>query len=255
MALNFLNAMPNKDDKVHQIASQLEEKIKKGYDRLITFKTKEGGYEWFSKSLPHPGLSAYAVVEFEDMKQAIEGVVDQGMLNGVKQWLNSIRDGEGSFLLDDRALDTFGRAPQDTSDAYIVWALTSAGETDLEKEIEHLKEVADSSTDPYIIGLLAASLYNLGRDAEAKKYSDRLVTYQEKDGSVAGASTSITSSKGEYLLTETTSIAVIAWLNKQSEFGENIEKAVDFLQTQVDGGSYGSTQSTILALKALTTYL
>ena len=35
----------------------------------------------------------------------------------------------GSFNLSSKALDTFGRAPQNITDAYIVWALLSADPT------------------------------------------------------------------------------------------------------------------------------
>jgi len=87
------------------------------------------------------------------------------------------RAGDGSFKMNPAALDSFGRAPPNTTDAYIVWALTSSGVTDLDAEINNLIEVADQSDDPYIIGLLAASLYNLGRDADAQTYADKLVFY------------------------------------------------------------------------------
>lgn len=38
-----------------------EEKLQKGYNKLITFETPETGYEWFAGVPPHEGLSAYAV--------------------------------------------------------------------------------------------------------------------------------------------------------------------------------------------------
>lgn len=46
------------------------------------------------------------------------------------------RDGQGGFNLSSEALDSFGRAPQNITNAYIVWSLTSTGETDVEKEIK-----------------------------------------------------------------------------------------------------------------------
>jgi len=234
---------------------QLEEKIKKGYDRLVTFQTSEKGYEWFGKSPAHEALSSYAVVEFTDIHNAM-GIVDQKMMGELNDWLKSRKDGQGSFLLSDQALDSFGRAPQTTSDAYIIWALSEAGQTDLDTEVAALKNKTDESNDPYIIGLLTASLYNLGRDSEARTYADRLESaIEESSGKVADALTSITSSKGEYLDIETSSIAVIAWMHEQSRYSTSIEKAINFIQKNVDAGSYGSTQSTVLALKALTTYM
>jgi len=136
-----------------------------------------------------------------------------------------------------------------------VWALTSAGETDLDDEIDNLKQQAENDNDPYILGLLAASLYNLDRTEEAREYADRIAQLQNSFGKVAGARTSITSSRGSYLDTETTSIAVIAWLHEQDRYSSFIEEGISYIQTQIDAGSYGTTQSTVLALKAITTYM
>ena len=57
------------------------------------------------------------------------------------------------------------------------------------------------------------------------------------------------------MTTEATSIAVIAWLNDQSQFSTNSEKAMKYILAQVEDSSYGSTQATILALKAITAYM
>src|SRR5207253_6757333 len=53
---------------------------------------------------------------------------------------------------------------------------------------------------------------------------------------------------------ETTALTVLAWLkaNRPDELHGNIEKAVKWINGQRSGqGSFGATQSTILALKAL----
>ncbi len=67
---------------------------------------------------------------------------------------------------------------------------------------------------------------------------------------------SITSSSGESLIIETTSLAVIDWLNLDAAaFASNIELGIGYLLTKVkDGGRFGSTQSTVLSLKALIAY-
>ena len=52
------------------------------------------------------------------------------------------------------------------------------------------------------------------------------------------------------------SLAVINWLNlSPSDFSPNIEKGIAFLLSSIkSGGRFGSTQSTVLTLKALTRY-
>jgi hypothetical protein len=38
-------------------------------------------------------------------------LVNQDMVAKLKEWILSRRDGKGGFLLDPKALDSFGRAP------------------------------------------------------------------------------------------------------------------------------------------------
>ncbi len=61
---------------------------------------------------------------------------------------------------------------------------------------------------------------------------------------------------GENRVIETTGIAVVAWLHNQSRYSKYITPAVNWLVSTVkSGGRYGSTQATILALKAITSYM
>jgi len=76
-------------------------------------------------------------------------------------------------------LDTFGRAPKNVTDAYIIWALTSNGEQieDMDKQIAFLVKQADqyiddNNIDTYYLGLIANILYNVNQTADARKYAD-----------------------------------------------------------------------------------
>lgn len=68
------------------------------------------------------------------------------------------------------------------------------------------------------------------------------------------AKTSITRSGGDSLLIETTAIAALCWLNEKQAFGANIRRAIDWLATRCKDGKFGSTQATVLALKAIIAY-
>lgn len=46
---------------------KMEEKLVKGYAKLTSFKTEENGYEWFGKSPAHESLSAYGLMQFQEM--------------------------------------------------------------------------------------------------------------------------------------------------------------------------------------------
>ena len=61
---------------------------------------------------------------------------------------------------------------------------------------------------------------------------------------------------GQNLVVETTAVASLAWLFDQTRYGDYITPAINWLVGQVkQGGSYGSTQGTILSLKAITSYM
>ena len=72
------------------------------------------------------------------------------------------------FHRNPRSLDTFGAAPDDTTNAYILWSLSHAGlRIGLDQQIEALFSAVlgsdRTSKDPYIMGLAAATCFNLHR--------------------------------------------------------------------------------------------
>jgi alpha-2-macroglobulin-like protein len=174
MGLQYLKGLPEdqqNDLKIKSMIIDIEAKLKRGYDKLVSFKTKEKGYEWFGESPAHEALSAYGLMQFTEMSQ-VTSFVDSTMVSDLKDWLVSRKDGSGLFLANERALDTFGRAPDNITAAYIVWTLTEAGETNVKDEIDNLKaladkQIAEGAVDAYFCGLLASSLYNLDRAEEA----------------------------------------------------------------------------------------
>jgi hypothetical protein len=72
-------------------------------------------------------------------------IVDTALLTRTREWLLNRRDGKGGFKRNERALDSFGRAPPHITDAYIVWSLLRAGvpAADLVKEIAKLRAHCD----------------------------------------------------------------------------------------------------------------
>jgi hypothetical protein len=81
----------------------------------------------------------------------------------------------------------------------------------------------------------------------------RLASKQDKNGQVSGGTQSIVGSGGEALLIETTSLSVLAWL-RDPEFIARAGSAIRFLTESSKSGRYGSTQSTVLALRAILAY-
>jgi hypothetical protein len=248
MALQYLKGHSGVDPELVRRASDL---VERGYKRLVSFECPKKGYEWFGSDPGHEALTAYGIMEFIDMSRVMN--VDMGMIERTRQWLLSRRDGKGSFLRDAKALDTFGGAPPEITDAYVLWALTEAGEKGLEKEIAALQETVRKSEDPYLMALSANVFLNAGDRATAEGLLERLATKQAADGSLPGAKTSITRSGGECLEIETVSFAVLGWL-RSPKHTANSEKAMRWLLERCKSGRFGATQSTILALKAIIAY-
>jgi hypothetical protein len=249
MALQYLKGHSGVDP---ALVSRALELVEKGYKRLVSFECPKKGYEWFGHDPGHEALTSYGIMEFVDMSRVMN--VDIGMIDRTRAWVLSRRDGKGGFLRDPKALDSFGGAPQDITDAYILWALTESGETKgLEKEIAALKERAGSSEDPYLLALAANVLLNTGDRAAAEAMLAKVAARQDASGGIPGAKTSITRSGGESLAVETASLAILGWL-RTPKHTANSEKAMRWLTERCKSGRFGATQSTILALKAIVAY-
>ena len=190
-------------------------------------------------------------MQFTDMAQVRS--VDKDMLDRTRAWLLSRRDGNGGFSRNSRALDSFGGAPADTTNAYIVWALIESGEKGLDKEVAAVKASAASTQDSYIIALAANILHATGDHAGARQLMDKLAKNQDAAGNVKGAVTSITRSGGDALAIETTALSVLAWMREPS-YAANVEKGLKWIVESNKSGRFGSTQSTILALRAIVAY-
>ena len=74
---------------------------------------------------------------------------------------------------------------------------------------------------------------------------------QNEDGHLEGKQGSITRSGGFSLKVETTALAALAWM-KDPAYRQAADRAIEWIvKSRTGGGGFGSTQGTILALKAL----
>ncbi len=255
LMLDYLRTADKSDPELER---RVREVLDRGYQRLTSFECQDTsanarrGYEWFGGTAPpHEALTAYGLLQFRDMSRVYN--VDPAMLERTQSYLMKQRDGKGGFARNARALDTFGRAPDHVTNAYIVWALTESGRDDVAKELDALADQAKKSDDPYFVSLVAISLTNRDRKREAEALLQTVAKAQKEDGHLDATQTSITGSGGRDLQIETTSLALLGWLKTDAlRFDRAIRQSVKWIGQQRGGyGGFGSTQSTILALKAL----
>ena len=250
MVLNYLRGTEANEPEAEKRALEL---IKKGYQRLVGFECKKEGYEWFGGDPGHEALTAYGILEFVDMAKVYDGV-DQEMIKRTVRWILARRDGKGGFERNERALDSFGRGTPEVTNAYIVWALSEAGVDEIGPEADAVLKSAYGSRNPYVVSL--AALATLNRDPKAGDAQELLAILdgcRREDGSYKGEGRSITGSSGGQMDIEATSLAILAQL-RAGRPAAVLSDSVRWLLAQRAGGGFGCTQSTILALKALTEY-
>ena len=89
--------------------------------------------------------------------------------------------------------------------------------------------------------------------AATKEALAKLAGKQSKDGDFPGAAESITQSGGQALSMETTALATLALQRGNDDQKAAARKALTWIDEQRKGsGSFGSTQATVLALRAIT---
>lgn len=250
MVLSYLEAS---GDDVPAVAARARELLPPGYARIAGYECKEKGYEWFGGDPGHEALTAYGLLQFRDMSRVHD--VDAAMVARTRAWLLDRRDGKGSFRTNERALDSFGRAPQSVTDPYLVYALLASGSEagELRLELDTLAARVPSTGDAYELAVIANAL-DAGARPEVGVARARLRDMQTAAGSLRGSTTSITSSGGDDLAVETTAFAVLAWL-PDSTYAASVRSAVEWLRGQQSArGTFGATQATIMGLKALTAY-
>ncbi|TWT92394.1 MG2 domain-containing protein [Stieleria varia] len=230
--------------------------LERGYGKLTSFECQQLGYEWFGSDPGHEALSAFGLMQFADMQQVMQ--VDTEMVQRTRTWLMSRRDGKGGFHRNPRHLHVWS-VQQEIVNAYVMWALTEAdvasgqpqrSAREMAKELDEIQRVAQSSEDAYLIALSAATLMNAGRVSVGEKLLNRLGELQADDGGLDGATT-VVSSGGISRQVETTSLAILAWLKSKQHVERTRRATMWLLAHRQSGSGFGSTQATVLALKAL----
>lgn len=225
--------------------------LRRGYDRLRGFECKSGGFEWFGSDPGHDALTAYGLMEFTDLNSVQP--VDSALLERTRAWLLSQRDGRGTFARKTHTLHVWLAEPE-VATAYNVWALLCARvDANLTTEVNWVRDAAERTENTYVMALAANVMLLAGHADGAAALFDRLAGKQSDSGSLQGATVSVIGSTGEALAIETTALAALAWL-KDPHYAPNVEKAIRYLAEQCKAGRFGSTQSTILALKAIIAY-
>ncbi len=237
----------------------VEEYISLGYQRLLSFEVQGGGFSWFGDAPANKILTAYGLMEFNDMAKVYE--IDERIIERTAQWLKDQQNKDGSWSPDQQYLhaESWGKIQKNEilPTAYICWALGDIGERGdvVTKGLDFLKKNLKIANDPYIVALVANAFVAAEPKSETTmEVLKKLVGMaKEKDDAMYWESDvpSITFSRGPGADIEATGLAVYA-LIKSGKYSDTVSKVLTYLIRSKDArGMWYTTQGTIIALRSL----
>ncbi len=241
-----------------EIQLKAENYIALGYQRLLTFEVAGGGFSIFGQPPASVMLTAKGLLEFSDMARVYP--VDPALIERTRRWLLAQQKGDGSWT----GSASWDYPSGDAGDAlpltaYVTWALLESGaknDAGVLRGVVYLKENLSRAADPYILAIVANALVaSDANDSAARAALARLDELKTGDGdgiywvNRIGSFTGATGSSGSV---ETTALAAYAFLRARAN-PDVAQRALTFLmQRKAPNGTWGSTQATVLALRALT---
>ncbi len=237
--------------------------IANGYQRLLTFEVAGGGFSWFGNAPANKILTSYGLMEFSDMSKVYD--VDPKLIARTQQWLAAQQQPDGSWKPDASFINE-GATNRYNSDvlritSYIAWSLENTGYQGaaVEKAKKFIQEHMNAKADAYTLAVVAnfAADYrtaNHGKDSEFFHQALQLLldAHTEKDEQAWwSADETAVYATGSSASVETTGLAVQALL-KSGEASGTARKAMNYIAAKKDAsGTWGTTQATIMALRAL----
>jgi uncharacterized protein YfaS (alpha-2-macroglobulin family) len=260
LALDYMKRTKKLTPEVH---AKAEGYIANGYQRLLTFEVPGGGFSWFGQAPANKILTAYGLMEFSDMSKVYD--VDPRLTQRTQQWLALQQQADGSWKPDTSFINE-GATNRYNSDvlritAYLAWSLENTGYQGpaVEKAKKFIESHMSAKMDAYTLAVVANFATDFGtagheRDRDFTRQAMQLLldARTEKDEQVwwSAEETGVYAT-GASASVETTGLAVQALL-KWGEASGTARKAMTYIASKKDSaGTWGTTQATIMALRAL----
>jgi hypothetical protein len=242
------------------ILMKAENYLNVGYQKLLTFERPGGGFDWWGSGEPLIWLSAYGLQEFNDMAKVYP--IDKGVITRTQAWLMKQREKDGTWS---KIGATHGVSIEQMGDpkllltSYVVWSLLESGhkKEDLKQSISYIRDNVPKSDNAYVLALAANALAAWDPKDDSTHETLQKLENKQKDLPEIKAvcypagGQSLAYARGDSLTVETTALAALAMI-KSGQFTNSANKALMYLIKSKDAtGAWGSTQATILSLKAL----
>ena len=225
--------------------------LKTGFDRLLTFETKDQGFSLFGSSPPSIALTAYGLMEFNDLKNVLE--VKPALIERTAKFILSNRDGKGSFKLNFNEKNEEIKIKDShywSQQAYILYALSEAGmKEEIEKEYTYLYQNNQNSNDFYMLSLMSNIAFQLNK---TKDYENLIYVMRKnfKQNNVH-AETNFMQGRGSDIGKEALSMFALALMKDKNSDKNLLINIINEINVQ---NHYESTQTLVIRLKALTEF-
>lgn len=252
-----LDYLQRTDQITPEIEVEARTYINEGYQRLLTFECGGGGFDWFGDpNPPNQDLTAIGLLQLTDMAQVHP--VDPALLARTQAWLLARQQPDGSWQPESGAHSVGLANGQARTTAFVTWALARSGAADARvvQATDWLAANAAAQPDAYTRALFAHALLAAdahgevltalldGLVAEAHEGADEELWWSAAEPTVCG-------SQGWTADVETTALVAEALLRTQRD-QDRVDRALTWVVRQRDpNGTWGSTQATVLALRAL----
>jgi alpha-2-macroglobulin-like protein len=255
LALDYMKRTKKLSPETH---AKAEGYIANGYQRLLTFEVPGGGFSWFGQAPANKILTAYGLMEFNDMAQVSE--VDPRVIARTRDWLVNQQQADGNWAPDTRFINE-GATDRYNSNvlritAYIAWSLVNTGMQGpaIDRARKYIDEHLNAAVDPYTLAVIANFAADDHHDREFTRRAMQLLLdarSEQADQVSWKAEETPVYATGSSAAIETTGLATEALL-KWGQASETVRKALNFITAKKEAsGAWGTTQATIMALRAL----
>ncbi|MCW1961382.1 TonB-dependent receptor plug domain-containing protein [Chryseobacterium viscerum] len=226
--------------------------MKKGFQKMLSYKNRDGGFGYFSSEDSDVALSAFALLEFTDLKKYV--TPDAKIIQGLSSFILSKKNTNGLFEV---------RRPYESKrdfsgyswsrNMYVLYALSKLGfKNEIEDSFTVMMKRVLVTKDSYQLALLANAAAQLGKQ---KEYDD-LMKILDKQYETKNIKSNITftGSWGMSADAETLSLYIMALQKDETLNQLKIAEAADQLINFNGYYGFGSTQATTLAIQALSEF-
>lgn len=229
--------------------SKVIRNLKKGYQKMFSYKNRDGGFSYFGSTDSDVALSAFALLEFRDLKKYVN--VDAKLIQNLSSFILSKKGANGLFEV--RKGYEFKSQYSEYSwsrNMYVLYALSKLGyKNELLQNYDYSLKRVLATKDSYQLALMANTAKNLEKNED---YNTLLnILNQQYESKNVKTQTTFTGSGGISANAETLSLYMMALQKNEKTNQLKIAEAADELINYNGYYGFGSTQATALALESL----